>query len=91
MDNTKIGKERENSYQKMKRSLGKRQKQTHGSLIEKFQQSRKTSVTVKTFQLSFRVFVCVFCLEINNFFLFPFLFFVSKYDFYLFRVAEVLY
>ena len=32
----KIGKERGNSYQKMKRSPDKRHTQTHGSLIETF-------------------------------------------------------
>ena len=33
---TKIGKESENSYQKMKRYLGERHTQTHGSLTETF-------------------------------------------------------
>ena len=37
---TKIGKERGNSYQKMKRSLDEGHTQTHGSLIETFQQSQ---------------------------------------------------
>jgi hypothetical protein len=38
MDNTKVGKERGNSYQKMKRSPCERHTQTHVSLTETFRQ-----------------------------------------------------
>ena len=36
--------------------------------IHLFSSSRKTSVIIETFQLSFHVFVCAFCLEISSFF-----------------------
>ena len=68
------GKERENSYQKLKRSPNERHIQTHGSLIKicwGSQQSfsnRKTAVIVKIFQLSFRVFACAFPMEISSIF-----------------------
>ena len=75
MDNTKMGKERENSYRKMKRSPDEGQTQRYWNEIFHLSQipfSRKA----KIFHSSIHVFACDFHPEISLFFgkSFPFLF-----------------